>query len=105
MVAGNTPKALNQDLVVHQGACHCGEIKFEVDAPADITAEECNCSICTMTGYQRLIAAPENFRRLSGKDQLLEYTFNTGVARHLFLPQVRDKGVLRATITSQWLQH
>jgi len=69
---------------VHRGACHCGRVRFEVDAPARIEAIECNCSICRMTGFLHLIVPATRFRLLQGADALTEYTFNTGVAKHRF---------------------
>lgn len=71
-------------MTLHRGGCHCGKIRFEVDAPADLVLSDCNCSICSMTGYQHLIVSRSAFRLLQGEDSLLEYTFNTGKARHLF---------------------
>lgn len=71
-------------LVVHRGGCHCGRVRFEVDAPARIEAIECNCSICRMTGFLHLIVPAARFRLLQGADALTEYTFNTGAARHRF---------------------
>ena len=71
-------------LVVHRGGCHCGCVRFEVDAPARIEALECNCSICRMTGCLHLIVPMGRFRLLQGAQWLSEYTFNTGVARHRF---------------------
>lgn len=70
--------------VTHAGGCHCGAVRFEVDAPAHIEALECNCSICTMTAFLHLIVPASRFRLLSGSEALSAYTFNTGVARHLF---------------------
>jgi hypothetical protein len=69
-------------LVTHRGGCHCGRVRFEVDAPADIAALDCNCSICRMTGFLHLIVPATRFRLLSGADALREYTFNTGAAKH-----------------------
>jgi hypothetical protein len=37
-----------------------------------------------MSGFQHLIVPGTRFRLLVGADALAEYTFNTGVARHLF---------------------
>jgi hypothetical protein len=71
-------------LTVHRGGCHCGRIRFEVDAPARIDAIECNCSICRMTGFLHLIVPVSRFRLLRGADVLTEYTFNSGVAKHRF---------------------
>jgi hypothetical protein len=79
MTAGAPPA-----LVRHEGGCHCGAVRFEAEAPADPVAHECNCSICTMTGYLHLIVPASRFRLLRGADSLAEYRFNTGVARHLF---------------------
>jgi hypothetical protein len=71
-------------LVTHRGGCHCGTVAFEVDAPARLTVSECNCSICRMSGYLHLIVPRARFRLLRGAASLSTYTFNTGVAQHLF---------------------
>jgi hypothetical protein len=71
-------------LVTHRGGCHCGAVRFEVDAPARLLVHDCNCSICSMAAFQHLIVPASRFRLLAGADVLTEYTFNTGVARHLF---------------------
>ena len=73
-----------EHLVQHRGACHCGRVRFEVDAPIDIDALECNCSICSKSGFLHLIVPRSRFRLLQGSAELATYTFNTGVARHLF---------------------
>jgi len=75
---------MSADMVTHTGGCHCGAVRFEVEAPADIKVSDCNCSICARTGYLHLIVPKERFRLVSGEDALATYTFNTGVARHLF---------------------
>lgn len=70
---------------MHRGGCHCGRVRFEVDAPAAIEVLECNCSICArLGGYLHLIVERERFRLLSGADAITTYTFNTGVAKHTF---------------------
>ena len=66
------------------GACHCGAVRFEVRTSGRIHVEDCNCSICAKTGYLHLIVNGEDFRLLSGDENLAEYRFNTGTARHLF---------------------
>ena len=71
-------------LVTHRGGCHCGDVAFEVEAPARLSVQDCNCSMCSMTGYLHLIVPASRFRLLRGDDRLTAYTFNTGVARHLF---------------------
>jgi len=71
-------------LVCHQGACHCGAVRFEVDAPATIAALRCNCSICTKGGFLHLIVPRSRFRLLAGASDLTTYRFNTRVAQHTF---------------------
>ena len=71
-------------MVTHTGGCHCGRVRFEVDAPAEIEVVDCNCSMCRRFGYLHLIVPSSDFRLLSGADGLTEYRFNTGTARHLF---------------------
>src|SRR5512135_1989688 len=71
-------------LVTHRGGCHCGAVAFEVEAPARLVVQDCNCSICSMTGFRHLIVPASRFRLLRGDDALVEYRFNTGTARHLF---------------------
>jgi hypothetical protein len=70
--------------VTHRGGCQCGEVEFEVSAPAQLRVQECNCSICRMTGYQHLIVPAGRFRLVKGTEALATYTFNTGTAQHLF---------------------
>ncbi len=71
-------------MTTHKGGCHCGSVSFEVDAPAELVVQECNCSICAKTGFLHLIVPRSRFRLLSGEDALTTYTFNTGVAQHHF---------------------
>ena len=70
--------------VTHRGGCHCGRVRFEVQAPAQVQTLDCNCSICRMSGFLHLIVPARQFRLLSGADALVEYTFNTRAARHRF---------------------
>jgi hypothetical protein len=71
-------------MVTHRGGCHCGRVRYEVEAPAEITVSECNCSICSKSGYLGLTVPASRFRLISGAENLTTYTFNTGTAKHLF---------------------
>lgn len=71
-------------MVKHTGGCHCGRVRFEITAPEDIVASQCNCSICSKSGYLGLTVPRSRFRLLSGEDRIETYTFNTGVAKHFF---------------------
>lgn len=69
---------------MRSGGCHCGAVRFEVPLPEEIIAHACNCSICEKTGFLHIIVPESAFRIVAGGDNLVEYRFNTGSARHLF---------------------
>lgn len=71
-------------MLTHKGGCHCGRVRFEFDAPAQARLDNCNCSICQMSGYLHLIVDSADFRLSSDEAHLSCYTFNTGVAKHYF---------------------
>ena len=68
----------------HFGGCHCGKVRFRIEATADIEAVECNCSICRKSGHLHLIVRREDFELLDGADATETYAFNTGIAQHFF---------------------
>lgn len=70
--------------MLHTGSCHCGAVAFEVEAPDDIVAQDCNCSLCAKAGFLHLILPAQKFRITRGAENLTTYTFNTGVAKHTF---------------------
>ena len=70
--------------MTHAGGCHCGRVRFEVDAPDRVEVRQCNCSRCRMTGFLHLIVPRSKFRLVRGEEVLTSYRFNTGVANHLF---------------------
>jgi hypothetical protein len=71
-------------LMIYKGSCHCCAVTFEVEAPDEIVAQDCNCSICAKAGFLHLIVPKSKFRLLAGQECLTTYTFNTGVAQHTF---------------------
>jgi hypothetical protein len=77
------------------GGCHCGAVRFEARLPAKVVAQACNCSICAMTGFVHVIVPEQRFRLLKGSGDLTAYTFNTGVARHLFCARCGVKSFYR----------
>ncbi|HEY6527135.1 MAG TPA: GFA family protein [Cellvibrionaceae bacterium] len=70
--------------MIYRGSCHCQAVIFEVDAPENIEADRCNCSICTKSGFLHLIVPLTKFRLINGEEFLTTYTFNTAVAKHTF---------------------
>ena len=70
--------------MTYQGSCHCKAIHFEVEAAEEIQCQECNCSICFMTGFLHLIVPKSKFKLLKVKEHLSTYTFGTDIAQHTF---------------------
>jgi len=58
------------NMVRHTGGCHCGRVRFEIQAPTHIEVSDCDCSICSRTGYLHLIVPKSRFKLLSGEDAL-----------------------------------
>ena len=78
-----------------EGGCHCGAVRFAVELPSRLTVQDCNCSICSKTGFLHLIVPEERFRLIAGAETLTGYSFGTGVARHLFCSVCGVKGFYR----------
>ncbi|KAJ1793419.1 hypothetical protein LPJ59_004729 [Coemansia sp. RSA 2399] len=72
------------NLVKHKGGCHCNAVTWEIVAPSELRIDECNCTVCSMKGFQHLIVPKSRFTLLTGKDNLATYTFNTHIAQHYF---------------------
>jgi len=70
--------------MIHAGGCHCGAVRFEVEAPGRVVALDCNCSLCAMTGFLHLIVPASRFRLVQGRESLATYTFGTQTAKHYF---------------------
>ena len=70
--------------MIYKGGCHCGIVRFEVEAPVEIECYDCNCSICSKSGGLHLIVPKSKFTLLQGEADLSTYTFDTKEAQHLF---------------------
>jgi len=70
--------------MIYRGSCHCGAVQYEVEAPEVIECHECNCSICSKSGYLHLIVPESKFRLLRGEVSVTTYTFGSGQAKHKF---------------------
>ena len=77
------------------GGCHCGAVRFEAALPTRVEAQSCNCSMCAKVGFVHVIVPESRFQITQGADQLTEYTFNTGVAKHLFCANCGVKSFYR----------
>ena len=65
------------------GQCHCGEVQFRAVA-RKAQALECNCSICSMSGFVHIIVGAKDFELIQGDSALSCYRFNTQIAEHTF---------------------
>lgn len=82
MTENQEPKSDNTRKI--NGGCHCGAVRFVAEVDAESTILVCNCSICSMTGFNHLIIPHRQFTLLSGEEKLTAYQFNTQQAKHLF---------------------
>jgi hypothetical protein len=88
-VAPSTPEAGAASaggLATYEGSCHCGAVRFEIDAELD-HVRVCDCSICRRRGALIHRVPPERFRLLTPIDDLTLYTFHTQTARDYFCPR------------------
>lgn len=67
----------------HQGGCHCGKVKYEVEINLE-KAISCNCSICMKRGSLLDFVPEAKFKLLSGAEDLKDYQFNKKRIHHLF---------------------
>ena len=67
----------------YSGACHCGNVRFEVTA--ELTrASACNCSICSRVGWLMFSVPTSDFRLLAGGDAQTDYQFGRRTMHHTF---------------------
>ena len=67
------------------GGCHCGAVRFRARLPEPpVPALDCNCSVCTKTGFLHVIVPHEELKLEQGEEALTSYRFGTGAAEHLF---------------------
>ena len=69
----------------YQGSCHCGRVRFEVDADID-HVRVCDCSICQKRGALIYRVAEGDLRLLTALDDLTLYQWGTHTAKDYFCP-------------------
>lgn len=67
-----------------EGSCHCGTVKFRVDADLPARAISCNCSHCRRKGLLLDFLPATVFAITSGDEALTDYFFNKHAIRHRF---------------------
>lgn len=67
----------------YTGSCHCGAVRFRLHAePEELTT--CDCSLCVKKNALMTRVHESQLEMLSGADALVEYRWNSGIARHFF---------------------
>jgi hypothetical protein len=69
----------------YQGSCHCGRVRFEVDALLD-HVRVCDCSICRKRGALIHRVSDDQLRMLTPLEDMTLYSWNTHTARDYFCP-------------------
>jgi hypothetical protein len=68
----------------HVGSCHCGAVRFEVDADLSAGANRCKCSICTKLSVASGIVKPSAFSLLTDEAALGTYEWGYKTSRRFF---------------------
>lgn len=72
-----------RNMKTHHGSCHCGAVSYETQGEFG-KVMECDCSHCSRKGFLLSFIPTEDFKLLSGEDNLTEYRFNKKQIQHLF---------------------
>jgi hypothetical protein len=71
---------------MHTGSCHCGAVKFRVDAEI-VELTTCDCSLCVKRNAVMARVPEQALTVLAGEDMLTLYQWNTRRAKHYFCRQ------------------
>jgi len=84
------------DAKTYKGSCHCGKVSYEVTTDlASVIA--CNCSMCSRAGTVLTFVPVDQFKLLSGEENLTDYRFNKHVIHHVFCSTCGIKSFARGT--------
>lgn len=72
-------------MTTYGGSCHCGRVRFEVDAQID-HVRVCDCSICHRRGALNFRVSREALRLLTPWETLSLYQWGTMTAWDYFCP-------------------
>lgn len=72
-------------LKTYSGSCHCGAVRFEIDADID-HVRVCDCSVCAKRGALIVRVSSDAFRLLTPLDGLTVYRWGSRTAADYFCP-------------------
>jgi hypothetical protein len=70
-------------MTTHAGSCHCGRVRFEVDAEID-HVRSCDCSVCARRGALNFRVPREGLRLLTSWEELTLYEWGSRTAKDYF---------------------
>jgi hypothetical protein len=68
----------------YQGSCHCGDVRYSVDADLSGEMITCNCSICQRSGTALAFVPAAQFKLEQGEAALVDYQFGKKKLHHPF---------------------
>jgi hypothetical protein len=68
----------------YTGSCHCGAVRYSVEADLSQPVIACNCSMCGRSGTLLAFVPAEKFTLEQGSESLSDYQFNRQHIHHLF---------------------
>ena len=66
-----------------EGRCHCGAVRFTVNADVPFETSRCNCSMCLPARFWKTIVPADAFT-LEASGSLRTYRFGSGMIEHCF---------------------
>ncbi len=70
----------------YTGSCHCGKVRFEVDADLD-HVRICDCTLCRKRGALNFRVEEDDIRVLTPLDEMTLYQWHTKTAKDYFCPE------------------
>ena len=70
---------------IYRGSCHCGRVRFEVEAQIDYV-RACDCSICRRRGALNHRVPRNKLRLLTPWEELTLYQWGSRTAQDYFCP-------------------
>lgn len=59
-------RCIMDPMKVFKGGCHCQAVRFEVQAPDEVTVWVCNCSVCQMRKNYHFIVPKQQMKAITG---------------------------------------
>jgi hypothetical protein len=81
----------------YTGSCHCGAVRYTVEADLSQPVVACNCSMCGRSGTMLAFVPIDKFTLEQGSDALTDYQFNQQRIHHLFCNVCGIKSFARGT--------